>query len=119
MTFLVRWVGGSYEWSPEEYDVFLDRFRQSDRAEAGSQYYRTFQLNEMIPWMKGQYKKPVDIPLRWVTGLDDPVVTPTLLRSHVDLSADIDFEEIPGIGHYLLEQAPELGLERLQDLMRL
>lgn len=119
MKLLVRWVGGGYDWSVEEYDIFLDRFRQPDRAEAGSQYYRTFQLNEMIPWMKGQYKKPVDIPLRWVTGLDDPVVTPTLLRSHVDLSADIDFEEIPGIGHYLLEQAPELGLERLQDLMRL
>ena len=116
---LLKWVGGGYEWSAEELDIFLNRFDDPKRAEAGSQWYRTFQLHEALRWTKGHYTRPVDIPLRWITGIKDPVVTSALHTSHRELSRDISFEEVPGIGHWIVEQAPDLVLERLRELMSL
>lgn len=120
MRFVVSWVGGGYEWSDVDADLYYDRLREPERAEAASQWYRTFQLREAVPWIAGRYKsRRVDVPLRWVTGLDDPVVTPVLHRSYGNLSNDLTFEEVPGVGHWIVEQAPDLVLGRLRDLMSL
>jgi len=117
--FVVKWVGGGFTFPQDELDIYLDRFSDPARAKAGSQWYRTFQLREARPWIKGEYADTVDIPLRWVLGLDDPVVAPAVLRPIHDLSSDIDFEEVPNVGHWIIEQAPDLVLERLRDLMKL
>jgi len=115
---LVRWVGGGYTWSPQDEDIFLARFQDRARGEAVSQWYRTFQLRELWSWMGSKHMStPVDIPLRWVTGTDDPVITSVVHRSHRDLSANNEFEEVPAVGHWIVEQAPELVLDRLRALI--
>jgi pimeloyl-ACP methyl ester carboxylesterase len=51
--------------------------------------------------------------------LDDPVITRTTLLPLRGLSEDEAFEEVPGVGHWIIEQAPELVLDRLRQLMQL
>lgn len=115
--FVIRWAGGGFGWSRADEDIFLDRLRDRSRAEAGSQWYRTFQRRELWRWMHQRASEPVDIPLRWVTGTQDPVITSAVHISHRALSADNEFEDVPGIGHWIVEQAPDLVLDRLRALM--
>jgi pimeloyl-ACP methyl ester carboxylesterase len=45
------------------------------------------------------------------------VITPTLHRGYQDLWADVTFEEVPGIGHWIVEQAHDLVLDRLRAFL--
>ena len=119
LNWVMKWVGGGFVLSDDELDIYVDRFKDPARAKAGSQWYRTFQLREARPWIKGEYADPVDVPLRWVLGLNDPVITRTTLLPLRGLSEDEAFEEVPGVGHWIIEQAPELVLDRLRQLMKL
>ncbi len=120
LRMLCKWVGGDYRWSEEDTQLFLGQMQDPAKAYAGSQWYRTFQARETLPWMRGKYAdRRVTVPVRWVTGLDDPVVTPTMHRWYDDLIADCEFEKVPGVGHWIVEQAPELCLDRLRAFMKL
>lgn len=117
---LARWVGGGWTWPDGEAEIYLERLRDPARAYAGSQWYRTFQAREAVPWIRGRYDGPrVDVPLRWVTGMRDPVITPSLHRWYASRASDIEFEEVPDVGHWIVEQAPELVLDRLRAFMML
>ena len=47
-------------------------------------------------------------------GLQNPVITPTLLRGYTDLFSDFQLETVDGVGHWIVEQRPELVLDRLR-----
>jgi len=73
-----------------------------------------------VPWLRGKYaKRRVAVPVRWVTGLDDPVITPTVHRGYEEAMPDCEFEKVLNIGRWILEQAPELALHRLRTFMKL
>ena len=55
--------------------------------------------------------------MRWVTGLRDPVVAPVLHRGYEERASDISFEHIPGVGHWIVEEAHDLVLERLRSFL--
>jgi pimeloyl-ACP methyl ester carboxylesterase len=118
MRYLVRWVGGGWGWPEPDAEIYLSRLRDPARAYAGSQWYRTFQVTEFLRWVRGEYGDArIEVPLRWVTGLQDPVVTPTLHRGYDQYASDIAFEHVPNVGHWIVEQAPELVLERLRSFL--
>lgn len=120
LRMLQKWVGGGYVWPEPDTQLYLGQLQDPAKAHAQSQWYRSFQVREAVPWLRGRYgNRRVDVPVRWVTGLDDPVITPTLHRWYDDLAADQEFEHVPGIGHWIVEQAPELTLDRIRALMRL
>jgi pimeloyl-ACP methyl ester carboxylesterase len=52
--------------------------------------------------------------MRWVTGLRDPVITPVIHRDYEHHASDITFEHIPDVGHWIIEQAHDLVLQRLR-----
>ena len=65
-----------------DFDVYIRCMARPDHAEAGSRWYRTFQNREAIRWLRGEYANArFDIPVRWLHGMSDPVVTPTLFRA--------------------------------------
>lgn len=118
LRWLGRWVGGGYEWPERDAKLYLDRLRDPARAYAGSQWYRTFQMRESLSWLRGEYADArVEIPLRWVTGLKDPVITPTLHRGYENYASDITFEHVPEVGHWIVEQAHDLVLDRVRRLL--
>lgn len=120
LRFLCNWVAGDFRWSEPEVQLFLGQLQDPAKAAAQSQWYRTFQGREFLPWARGRYAdRRVTVPVRWVTGLDDPVVTPTLHRGYAGVMADCEFETVPGVGHWIVEQAPDLVLDRLRSFLAL
>ena len=54
--------------------------------------------------MRGEYDDArVDVPVRWLTGTKDPVITPDLTDAYEKHIADFEVELVDGVGH------PSLG----------
>lgn len=120
LRMLARWVSGGYEWSEADTQLYLGQMQDPAKAYAGSQMYRSFQGREFVPWLRGRYTdERVAVPVRWLTGLDDPVITPTLHRWYDEVMPDCEFDTVPGVGHWIVEQAPDLVLDHVRALMKL
>ncbi|MGA7051778.1 MAG: alpha/beta hydrolase [Mycobacterium sp.] len=116
---LASWVGGGFSVSEEDVRMYVECMRQPGHAEAGSRWYRTFQTTEMLRWVRGEFDDArVDVPVRWLHGTDDPVITPALLRGYGDRASDFEVELVDGAGHWIVEQRPELVLDRVRTFLR-
>jgi pimeloyl-ACP methyl ester carboxylesterase len=70
--------------------------------------------------MRGEYDDAhVDVPVRWLSGTADPVITPDLMDGYADHISDFEFELVDGIGHWIVEQRPDLVLDRLRAFLKL
>src|SRR4029450_12864145 len=111
------WVGAGF--LPPDFDLYVRRMGEPGHAVAGSRWYRTFQNRESIPWFRREFADVrINVPVRWLHGMDDPVITPTLLRDYPDRFKDFQLETVDGVGHWIVEQRPELILERLRAFLR-
>jgi pimeloyl-ACP methyl ester carboxylesterase len=94
--------------------------REPGHAEAGSRWYRSFQTGEMLRWMRGEFDDArVEVPVRWLTGTKDPVITPDLTDGYEKYITDFEVELVDGVGHWIVEQRPELVLDRIRSFLRL
>ena len=100
--------------SEENTEVFLERFREPARADAGSATYRTFIRSEWPELAAGTYLPgPPRIPTLLVRGAQDQLLRENgMLRAARD-GADISFHTIEGGTHWLPEEQPEALAERL------
>jgi pimeloyl-ACP methyl ester carboxylesterase len=60
----------------------------------------------------------VTMPVRWLSGTKDPVLTPDLLSGYADRISDFQVELVEGIGHWIVEQRPDLVLDRLRSFLK-
>jgi pimeloyl-ACP methyl ester carboxylesterase len=91
-----------------------------DGAVAGSRWYRTFQSTEMLRWLRGEFDSVrVDVPVRWLSGTADPVLTPDLIDGYAKDTGDFEVELVDGVGHWIVEQRPDLVLDRLRAFLKL
>lgn len=117
---LGSWVGAGFNLPEEDMRLYLECMRQPGHAEAGSRWYRSFQVTESRQWLSGQYDEArVDVPVRWLSGTGDPVVTPDLLDGYADHISDFEVELVDGVGHWIVHQRPDLVLDRLRAFLRL
>jgi pimeloyl-ACP methyl ester carboxylesterase len=115
---LSSWVGGGFAVPEEDVRLYVECMRQPGQAEAGSRWYRTFQTKEMLSWMRGEFDDArVDVPVRWLSGTDDPVITPDLMDGYADRISDFELELVDGVGHWIVEQRPELVLDRIRAFL--
>jgi pimeloyl-ACP methyl ester carboxylesterase len=113
-----RWVSGGYVMPEQDFWLYVRRLGEPGHAVAGSRWYRTFITRELLPWARGEYADAhVSVPVRWLHGTADPVLTPTLLRTYAEHIDDFDVELIDGVGHWSPEQRPNLVLHRLQAFL--
>jgi pimeloyl-ACP methyl ester carboxylesterase len=116
---LASWVGGGFLVPDDDVRFYIECMREPGHAVAGSRWYRTFQTRELLGWLRGEYDDVrVDVPVRWLSGTDDPVLTPDLLDGYADRISDFDVELVDGVGHWIVEQRPELVLDRLRTFLR-
>jgi pimeloyl-ACP methyl ester carboxylesterase len=118
--FLSRWVGAGFSPNDHDTELYADCMRQPGHAVAGSRWYRTFQNREALRWLiRGEFNDSrVDVPVRWLHGMGDPVITPTLLRGYADRIKDFRIETVDSAGHWIVEQRSELVLDRLRAFLR-
>src|SRR5262245_42336496 len=115
---LVSWVGGGFSIPEHDFWLYVDRMRESGHAVAGSRWYRTFLVREFIAWLRGEFADArVRVPVRWLHGTADPVITPTLLRDYNTWIDDYAVELVYGVGHWFAEQHPDILLDRLRPFL--
>ena len=100
--------------------MYVECMRQPGHAVAGSRWYRTFQSTEMLRWLRGEFDDArVDVPVRWLSGTADPVLTPDLIDGYAEHISDFEVELVAGVGHWIVEQRPDLVLDRLRAFLKI
>ena len=117
------WVLGSaagFRVPDDDVAMYVECMRQPGHAVAGSRWYRTFQSTEMLRWVRGEFDDVrVDVPVRWLSGTADPVLTPDLIDGYAEHISDFEVEFVDGVGHWIVEQRPDLVLDRLRAFLAL
>ena len=87
------------------------------RARASSRLYREVVLHEGLPVALGRYRgSRLTVPTRLVVGDGDPVASPALLEGWEDCADDMTVEVLPGVGHFVPEEAPDEVAARARAL---
>jgi len=106
-----NWLGAGC-WSDEEREVFLARLREPERARASVLYYRTFQ-REIWGVISGRYRhETLRTPTRILFGTGDRVLSAPSLEGSERWADDIEIELVPGSGHFIADERPQLVIER-------
>ena len=99
-------------WTPAEMDVFLDRLQDPDRAHATTQLYRELLTHEGAEWMAGKYAdRRLQVPTLMLFGEADIAISPAMLMGFEDHTDDMRLELVPGCGHFIAEERPDLVVE--------
>jgi pimeloyl-ACP methyl ester carboxylesterase len=95
---------------------FSDRFRDPVCAAAGRDTYRTF-LTEELPAIRASFEQRVShVPTRVLFGDKDFAVHPDLASEATARADDYRLELVPGVGHFITDERPDLVRERLISL---
>ena len=109
-------VGGSTRkeaWTAEALAAFAERFTEPARARAAVQTYRVFNLHEVWPILRGRYADArLQVPTLMVFGEDDQALRPSLLAGYQRHAEDMRVELVPGCGHFIADERPELVAAR-------
>jgi pimeloyl-ACP methyl ester carboxylesterase len=100
-------------WDPEALSSFAANLAEPARARAAVQLYRTFQLREILPILRGRYaQQRLTAPTRMLFGTDDIVLRPELVVGYERHADDMEVELVPDCGHFIADEKPELVAER-------
>jgi pimeloyl-ACP methyl ester carboxylesterase len=104
-------------FSDEELRAFDDVMRQPERARTTVAVYRTFVLRELPAIIRGRYAEArLDLPARLIMGEDDPIGRGADLLGHERNAPGLTVERVPGAGHFLPEERPDVVVERAREL---
>jgi pimeloyl-ACP methyl ester carboxylesterase len=109
----VRWLlraasATSGVWSDEDFDLYGGVLAEPARAHASMQLYRTFLLHEAGRSPAGRLR----VRTHLMTGEKDPAVPPVLLEGAESEADELVVETIPGCGHFVPEERPDVVAER-------
>ena len=112
--------GGGVDLGEAELETFLGQFREPDRARASRRLYRSFLLRDLPRLMRGAYADArLEVPTRVLFGTDDPVLTEAMFELDEGAAADYEVELLPGIGHFIVDERPDLVLDRARSFLGL
>jgi pimeloyl-ACP methyl ester carboxylesterase len=104
-------------WDAETLNAFAEPFTEPARARAAVQMYRVFNLRETLPIVRGRYAdKRLTVPTRMLFGTDDNALRPEILAGYERHADDMQVELVPGCGHFIADEMPELVAERAREL---
>jgi pimeloyl-ACP methyl ester carboxylesterase len=95
--------------------AFATVLAEPDRARASVQLYRTFVTREA--WRRGGGR--LRVPALLMTGQRDAVVRPVMVAGRERWADDLTVEVVPGCGHFVAEERPELVAERARSFLHL
>lgn len=108
-----RWATDPACWDEQTIDAFADSYVDPGHARAAVQTYRTFALREALRMLRGAYADTrLTVPTRLLIGGDDAPLHPALLTGWQRHADDMQVEVIPGAGHFLADECPDLVADR-------
>lgn len=113
-------VGGSTvkdAWDEATLEAYAETYREPARAHAAVRLYRTFVLREVPALLSGRYEDTrLIVPTRLVNGRDDLVLHPSQLSGYKRHAARMEVELVEGCGHFVVDEMPELVVDRARSL---
>lgn len=114
-------VGSSTDrdaWDAQTLDAFADNLAEPERARAAVQMYRTFQLREVWPLLRGRYaEQRLTVPTLMLFGVDDLALRPEMLAGYERHADDMRVELVEGCGHFIVDEMPELVTEHARGFL--
>ena len=105
-------------WSDEELAIFVEPLHEPMRAAASVQYYRQFVLKELPLMLAGRYRRTrLRTPTLLLFGEEDGVLRPYQLRGYEAHADQMQVELVPGVGHFIAEEAPEVVIRRSLEFL--
>lgn len=115
-TAQLRRVSQFAAWDDEARETFLGQFGEPERARATTAYYRTFLLRELPELARGRYDGVrLEVPTRLLFPENEAVMSPAMLEIPEGAAADFEVEIVPGAGHFIVDEMPELVLDRIRS----
>ncbi|HJZ37325.1 MAG TPA: alpha/beta hydrolase, partial [Solirubrobacterales bacterium] len=106
-------------WDETTIRSFADNLAEPARARACVQMYRVFQLHESPAILRGRYAHDrLTVPTRLLFGTDDTALRPHLLAGYQRHADDMRVELVPGCGHFIADEKPDLVAERALEFFR-
>jgi pimeloyl-ACP methyl ester carboxylesterase len=103
-------------WDERTLRSFGDNLAEPARARAAVQMYRIFNLREAPAIMRGRYaKQRLTVPTRMLFGTEDQALRPEQLAGYEEHADDMQVELVPGCGHFIADEMPELVAERARQ----
>jgi pimeloyl-ACP methyl ester carboxylesterase len=103
-------------WDEEALRAFGSTFMEPARARAAVQMYRAFNLRETVPIMRGRYAEArLTVPTRMLFGTEDRALRPEVLAGYERHADEMEVEFVPGCGHFIADEMPELVAERARE----
>jgi len=92
---------------------FADNLAEPARARACVQMYRVFNLRESPEILRGRYAGArLTVPTRLLFGTGDAALRPEALAGYQRHADDMQVELVPGCGHFIADEMPDLVAER-------
>jgi len=93
--------------------TFSGRLAEPHRARAAVQLYRSSNYRETLPILRGRYASSrLTVPTRLLFGSDDRALPAVLTGGYEDHADDMSVELVPGCGHFIADERPDLVAER-------
>jgi pimeloyl-ACP methyl ester carboxylesterase len=100
-------------WSPTEDEIFLGSLTEPARAVASSKTYRSYLLKDSPEVLLGRYRtQRLTVPTLMLHGVDDNMLREPFLRGYEPFADDMALELVPGVGHFIAEERPQLVADR-------
>jgi pimeloyl-ACP methyl ester carboxylesterase len=100
-------------FSEADLALFSETLRQPERARASSALYRTFLSGELGRLALGGYRGlRLKTPTLLLFGTEDRAIPTAALEGYEAHADDMRVELVPGVGHFIAEEAPEVVLDR-------
>jgi pimeloyl-ACP methyl ester carboxylesterase len=105
-------------FTDEEIELFANSFREPARAQAIVELYRYYQraLREGVSGRWRQHR--LTVPTLILFGERDRYITPRLLPGYEPYADDMRVELVPDSGHFIVEEKPDLVIERTREHLR-
>ena len=102
-------------WDREAHEVFLGQFSDPAIARATIGYYRTFLLRELPGLASGRYDDAcLEVRTLLLFPENEKVMTPSMIEIPEGAARDFEIEIVPGAGHFIVDEMPELVLDRIR-----
>lgn len=109
-------VGDHAAFPSTEVHWFADRFRDPVCARTTTDTYRTFVTLELPAAARKPERRRATLPIRALLGRRDFAIHPALLSAATANARDYTVEPVPGCGHFIADERPELVRARLVAL---
>jgi pimeloyl-ACP methyl ester carboxylesterase len=98
--------------------VYRLPYQERARSRAGSLVYRTFLRREIPALLRGRFDgQRLTMPVRVLFGMEDPVIRRPMLDAFADHADDLQIEEVPGCGHFIVDEQPDRVVAWLRGVL--